>query len=655
MSISNRISIATERTRRPSAYAQLVNGGDDDVRRVIEATDIVRVIGESVQLKPKGREFVCLCPFHDDNNPSCYVVPGKQMFHCFVCGAGGDALTFVKRYHGLSFPDALKMLADLAGIELTRKQRRDPKPGADNADGAHSTVGRDTIKAVNTAAMGFFQRILTHPEHGERARAVIDRRGISPEMVDRFCLGASPDRWDGLLLYAHQQNIPEAHLLAAGLAKARTNESGCYDALRNRLIFPILGESGEPIAFGARRIDDDDEPKYLNSPETALFHKSNTLYGLHQARDAIRKEGFVAVVEGYTDVIACHQHGIENVVGTLGTALTAEHARRLRWKCDRAVLLFDGDEAGQRAADRAFEVLFSGELDVSVVVLSEVTDAKDPDELLAREGGREQLVEALRSGKDLVEMHFGRLRARAAGKGAAGARRLAEDEVRKLWDAGMDKMPPQARTSLVARMAEAAGVRFEVLTQALDGARRPRPRPDGGGDPSAQPSQGAAPEPTGGPGKVWLELVACVLAEGEAGAVLVEAAEAGLRPEIAGIDAELCAVVLDAARAGGAGGASLPAVLADLPTDAHRGRAARFVRRIESMLDVPDETTNRADAVGAHARDCLARLRAWSDLGGVGPGSDAGGAEVTVTERLERLRRAHGDHGSNPGARFWKG
>lgn len=621
---------------------------------MIEATDIVRVIGDAVQLKPKGREFVCLCPFHDDKNPSCYVVPGKQMFHCFVCGAGGDALTFVKRYHGLSFPDALKMLADLAGIELTRKQRRDPKPGTDTGDGARQSVGRDAIKAVNTAAMGFFQRILTHPEHGENARAVVDRRGISAEMVERFAIGASPDRWDGLLLYARQQNIPEQHLLAAGLAKARTNESGCYDALRNRLIFPIHGESGEPIAFGARRIDDDDEPKYLNSPETALFHKSNTLYGLHQARDGIRREGFAAVVEGYTDVIACHQHGIDNVVGTLGTALTAEHARRLRWKCDRVVLLFDGDEAGQRAADRAFEVLFSGELDVSVVVLSDVTDAKDPDELLAREGGREQLLEALRTGRDLVEMHFGRLRARAAGKGAAGARRLAEDEVRRLWDAGMDRMAPQARTALLARMAESAGVRFELLTQAIEGARRPRPRPDGvpHSDPAHGSADGSAPEAVSGPVKVWLELVACVLTEPEAGPTLIEADDAKLRPDLAGIDAELAAAVLDGARAGER---SLPALIAGLPTDGHRARAAKFIRRIESMLSLGDEEQSRTDAVGAHARDCLNRLRAWSDLNpkmGRDAGPDA--PEVSITEKLAKLRRAHDDHGSNPGARFWK-
>ena len=635
-----------------ATYALPVNEGNDDVRRVLEATDIVRVIGDVLQLHPSGREYKCLCPFHDDHNPSMHVVPSKQFYTCFVCGAGGDVLTFVQQYHGLSFPDALKMLADNAGIELKpRRKRRSPGGDADgNGAGESASIGRDTIKAVNNAALGFFQRILTHPEHGAAARAVIDRRGISPEMVERFALGASPDRWDGLLLYAEQRNIPVPHLLAAGLAKNRDNGNGSYDALRNRLIFPILGEAGEPIAFGARRIDDDDEPKYLNSPETALFHKSNTLYGLHQARDAIRREGFVAVVEGYTDVIACHQHGIENVVGTLGTALTAEHARRLRWKCDRAVLLFDGDEAGQRAADRAFEVLFAGEIDVSVVVLSDLTDAKDPDELLAREGGKEQLLEALRNGQDLIEMRFGRLRAQAAGKGAVGAKRLAEDEVRRLADAGLDRMEPQARTAMLARMAEAAGVRYEVLAAAAGAARRPRrPAADTPGpDQQVDHQTGQPPEPpaaTSGPAKVWLELVACALADADAGPVLAEADDARLRPDLAGLDAELADAVVAAARAGEV---SLSGLLTDLPTDRHRGRAAAFVRRIESILGGDADERTKISAA-EHARDCVARLRAWADHA-----DRAESADADVATKLDRIRRAHSEHGSNPGARFWK-
>ncbi|MEM1185069.1 MAG: DNA primase [Planctomycetota bacterium] len=614
-----------------------MNDGSDDIRRVREATDIVRVVGDVVQLKPKGREFVCLCPFHDDRNPSMYVIPGKQIFHCFVCGAGGDALTFAQRYHGLSFPDALKMLADEAGIELTPRRKGESKPQDDQSD----EIDRSTLKAVNEAAMGFFRRILTHPEHGKPGRAVVEHRGISPEMVERFAIGASADRWDGLLLYAKQRGIPESHLFAAGLAKQRENGSGSYDALRNRLIFPILGEAGEPIAFGARRIDDEDEPKYLNSPETALFHKSKTLFGLHQARDAIRREGWVAVVEGYTDVIACHQHGIENVVGTLGTALTAEHAKRLRWKCDRAVLLFDGDDAGQRAADRAFEVLFAGELDVSVVVLSDHTDAKDPDELLAREGGRDLLLDALRNGRDLTEVHFERLRAKAVGKGIAGARRLAEDEIRRLLDAGMDRMEPRARSALLGKMAEVTGVRYEILAAAAGAVRRPN-TPE-------EPATGPQPEPMSGPMRVWLELVACVLTGVEAGPVLLEAHGENLAPELTGDDALITTLALEAARNQETDFAEL---ISKLDADSARGRAILFVRRIEEMLGVPADDARRGQAVADHARDCLDRLRSWSDLES-GRSEGPGSPEIGISERLEKMKQAHARHGSNPGARFW--
>ncbi len=630
-----------------------MHGGNDDVRRVLEATDIVRVVGDAVQLRPKGREFVCLCPFHEDRNPSMYVVPAKQIFHCFVCGAGGDALTFTRRYHGLSFPEALKMLAERAGVELTPRRRDTPNSGEDRPE-RQNAVGRATVRKVNAAAQGFYQRILVHPEHGTAARGVVERRGISAEMLERFCIGAAPDRWDGLLLYAKQAGIPERDLEGAGLVKRRDagRGGGLYDALRNRLIFPILGESGETLGFGARRIDDADEPKYLNSPETALFKKSETLFGLHQARDAIRREGWVAVVEGYTDVIACHQHGIENVVGTLGTALTAEHARRLRWKCDRVVLLFDGDEAGQRAANRAFEVLFSGELDVSVAVLSDVTDAKDPDELLAREGGREMLLKALTGGRDLVEMHFGRLREQARGKGAAGARRMAEDEVRRLWDAGMDRMEPRARTGLLARIAESVGVRFEVVEAAVKLGRRADERRDEGGSGPATPARALT-----GRERLWAELVACALSDPEAATVVLAGVEAGLDPGLEGIDGAISGLVVELARAGDLG---LPAVLSELPDDRHRARAAGFVRRIESLVSTGDAKPKPGTGVVEHAEDCLARLRSTAALEGSGEarlgGADSGSDGMeSIAARLRRMQDAHAEHGSNPGARFWKG
>ena len=230
-------------------------------------------------------------------------------------------------------------------------------------------------------ACGFFRAILNHPEHGQAAREVIARRGISDEMVERFLIGASPDRWDGLVMTSEKQGVRTEALLGAGLVKQRERGDGQYDALRNRLIFPICDQIGRVIAFGGRKINEEDEPKYLNSPETSVFKKSTTLFGINHAARAIKRERTAVIVEGYTDVIACHQAGVEHVVGTLGTALTSGHATVLRRLCDTVVLLFDGDAAGIKAADRAIEVLLSETIDIKIAALAGYTEAKDPDEL----------------------------------------------------------------------------------------------------------------------------------------------------------------------------------------------------------------------------------------------------------------------------------
>ncbi|MEO1511280.1 MAG: toprim domain-containing protein, partial [Planctomycetota bacterium] len=291
--------------------------------------------------------------------------------------------------------------------------------------------------------------------------------------VERFRIGAAPDRWDGLITYASDRGLSEAALLGAGLVKRRES-GGVYDALRNRLIFPIADATGRPIAFGGRKILDEDEPKYLNSPETALFHKSRTLYGLDLAGKAIRAEKRAVVVEGYTDVIACHAAGIEHVVGTLGTALTAEHARFLRGRAEEIVLLFDGDEAGQRAADRAFEVLFRAMVDVRVATLAgNELAAKDPDELLASAGGRELFERALDGAEHITDFWARRLRERLAGAGPAAVAAAVKDELARLHDLGLGTVSPVERRLLLERLANSAGVPIEALLgQAPAGRRR---------------------------------------------------------------------------------------------------------------------------------------------------------------------------------------
>jgi DNA primase len=448
---------------------------NDDRQRVLDATDIVHLIGESIALKPKGREFVCLCPFHDDHSPSMFVVPHKQMYHCFSCGAGGNALGFVMNYHKMTFREALEYLAERSGITLTPfKPQRQFMPGGEGSSAGvsdSSGVSREEMRSANATAQSFFRAILNHPEHGKAAREIIDRRAISPEMIDLFQLGAAPDKWDGLTLTVQAKNLPVAPFKSVGLFKQRENGPGHYDAFRNRLMFPIHDQTGKwVIGFGGRRINDEDEPKYINSPESALFDKGKTLYAMSQASQAIRQTRVAIVTEGYMDAIACHQAGVRNAVATLGTALTSGNARILRQMCDSGtiVLLFDGDEAGQRAAERAVEVFFSETVDVRIAMLSTITDAKDPDELLKRDGGREVFDVVIRQAIDPLELLFARQKTKLAGLGLSARGRAVDDFVARLMDLGLDRVDKVRYQLIIKRLGEIAGVGWDAIRDTIE-------------------------------------------------------------------------------------------------------------------------------------------------------------------------------------------
>lgn len=445
-------------------WSQPKDNGDKE--RVRDASDIVRIVGDSVALRPKGREFSGLCPFHDDHRPSMNVIPSKQIFHCFVCGASGDVFTFVQKFHKMDFREALEYLAERAGIALT------PVRVADGA--APAGPNRRTLLEANSEASRFFRGMLAHAEHGKPGREVIERRRIAPEMVETFQLGLAPDRWDGLMLWARHRQLDEESLVGAGLVKRRESGDGAYDALRHRLIFPIHNKAGQVIAFGGRKIREEDEPKYLNSPETPLFNKSATLYALHLASNKIQAERTAIICEGYTDVIACHQAGFTNAVATLGTALTREHARELRLRCDKVVLLFDGDDAGQRAADRAVPIFFAEQIDVCIATLASHTDAKDPDELLKREGGAEVFRKALESAQDLIEYRLARVRARLAGAGMSALEKGITQEIAEFAGMGLATAPPQRRELIERRLAEISGLR-ESTIRAITPAGRSGP------------------------------------------------------------------------------------------------------------------------------------------------------------------------------------
>lgn len=437
--------------------------------KVKDACDIVRIIGEQVQIKPKGREYVCLCPFHDDHNPSMRVIPAKQIFHCFVCGTGGDVLKFTQLFHKMEFREALEHLAEKAGITLTPWKR---SHGGDSPQG-ESGIAKKDVRSAAEQACAFFQSILKHAEHGATAREVIERRGITPAMVEQFQLGAAPDRFDGLVLYAQRHGLSTEALLEAGLFKTRES-GGVYDLLRHRLIFPIHDRLGKVIAFGGRKLRDEDEPKYINSPETRLFEKSKTLYALHHASREIQAQRTVLVTEGYMDAMACHQGGFRNAVATLGTALTRDHAAMLRHLCDNVVLLFDGDDAGQRAADRAVPVFFAESIDVRVATLSAFTDAKDPDELLKREGGADVFRQVLANSVDLLEYRFARVRRTLAGAGDARLSKAILGEIESMVEMGLRDVEPVRQKLIVKRLSQLAGLDEATILRAIPAGRRPR-------------------------------------------------------------------------------------------------------------------------------------------------------------------------------------
>jgi len=432
----------------------------------------VDLIGEQLRLVPKGREFVCLCPFHDDSKPSMYVVPHKQIYHCFACGAGGNALDFTMNYHAMGFVEALKHLADRAGVELT------PWKGGGSGSDERETSGtsKEELIKANAFALSFYRTILRHPQHGAVARAIAEKRGLSGEIAERFQIGAAPDRFDGLLSAIQSKSLRPQPFVELGLLKAK-DSGGHYDALRNRLIFPILDQMGRPIAFGGRIINPEDTPKYLNSPETKLFHKSSTLYGMHAAFQAIKRERVAIITEGYTDVIACHRAGVEHVVATLGTALTPKHASILKRIADTVVLLFDGDEAGQRAADRAIEVFFKEPIDVKIAVLP---GGQDPDDLLKSEGGTELFHDMIDAAEDALAFRFERLESKLSASGAqpgSEARaRVVEDELTRLVALGLNDLTPVRRQTLLKKLAAIAKVEPRVmLQQAEQFGRRRRP------------------------------------------------------------------------------------------------------------------------------------------------------------------------------------
>jgi DNA primase len=352
---------------------------EDTIQEVLLRVDLVEVLSDYVSLRKSGANYKGLCPFHHEKTPSFTVSPAKGLFYCFGCQASGNVFRFLMRHENLSFPEAVRLLADRYGIRLPEH----PTP--------RQTDAVQQLYQLHQAATTFFQQCLLRDSGAQQARAYCRQRQLTQDVVKRFQLGYAPAAWDALGREMRRQGFAPELLLRSGLVVAREHNQGVYDRFRQRLMFPIHDRLGRPVAFGGRTLEGATAlhtPKYLNSPETPIFHKGRTLYGLSAAKQAIRHDGRAIVVEGYTDVLACHRQGVAAVVGTLGTALTESHVEMLRGFAKEVILVFDSDAAGSAATERGIGLFLEAGLRVRVV---ELPAGDDPDSFLQRHSGEEFL------------------------------------------------------------------------------------------------------------------------------------------------------------------------------------------------------------------------------------------------------------------------
>lgn len=449
-----------------------------EIEEIKARLGVVDVIAAHVPLQRAGRTFKGLCPFHSEKTPSFIVFPETGTWHCFGCHEGGDIFSFLMKREGLDFPEALRQLAARAGVTLSRSGPT-PEERAEQA----------RLYQVLDAAALYYHALLRGPQ-GAEARAYLERRGVRPETVDAFLLGYYPDTPGALVRHLGEQGFSEAELIEAGLA-GRTDTGTLFERFRGRLLFSIRDARGRTIAFGGRALKDGVQPKYLNSPQSPIFDKGATLYGLDRAREAIRRANAVVIVEGYMDVVIAHQAGFQNVVATLGTAITERHLDQLKRLARDVVLALDPDAAGQAATLRGLEVArhalaeelepvldhrgllrfqAAGQNRVKVMVLPE---GQDPDDLIRADPEEWRRLAA--QAEPVVDFVITRLGARfdlSTPSGRAEAARAAGEVIAQIAD-------PIERAAYVQRAAQQIGVSEAVLGEAIRlRLRRPAPSRD---------------------------------------------------------------------------------------------------------------------------------------------------------------------------------
>ncbi|HBC96031.1 MAG TPA: DNA primase [Clostridium sp.] len=415
---------------------------EDVIQKVKEENDIVDVISESVKLKKSGRNYMGLCPFHHEKTPSFSVSRDKQIYKCFGCGEAGNVFTFIMKYKNLSFPEAVKLLADRVNIDI------DFDKGS-----SHRKNTFQKLYKLNTSAARYFFNCL---KKSESARNYLSNRGITENTIRRFGLGYSVDSWNHMLNFLKNEGFTELDMVSAGLI-IKSQKGNYYDRFRNRIIFPVFNSRGKVIGFGGRVLDNS-KPKYLNSPETSLFKKGTNLYGLNFALKGNFSRVLI-IVEGYMDCISLHQCGITNVVASLGTALTVNQARLMARYADKVIISYDADTAGQMATVRGMDILKKVGMEVEVL---QIPDGKDPDEFV-RDNGREGFLKLVDKAVPLIEYKIQNIRESVNFNSTEGTVKYAEKVLEVLA-----KVDPIEREVYLKKLSEETGIRDQVLYDMLN-------------------------------------------------------------------------------------------------------------------------------------------------------------------------------------------
>ncbi len=440
---------------------------DNAVEEIKNRLDIVEIVGDYMQLRKAGTSFKAPCPFHQEKTPSFFVSQDKQIWHCFGCGEGGDMFSFIMRIEGMEFPEALRFLAEKAGVKL--EHRHD--------DGQKSEKRR--LLEVNRLAAKLYHKILLESPKAEAARAYVRKRALTDETVEQFMLGFAPDSWEATMSFLTERGFTEQEIFKAGLAVKSERGTGQYDRFRGRLMFPIRDLQGEVIGFTGRIMPgpdgkDPEGPKYVNTPQTLVYNKSRALYGIHLARQAIRQERTAVVVEGNMDVIASHQAGVRNVIASSGTALTDEHLNVLKRFADRLVLSFDGDMAGENAARRGIDSAVAAGFSVRVLRLPDGA-GKDPDDCIRKDVAlwKQAIADAVPYMAWYMEMASER-----TDFGDAESKRQSSDELLR----EIAKIPdPVERSHWIAKAAQMystpESLLFEKVSRLAGAVRKPDGKP----------------------------------------------------------------------------------------------------------------------------------------------------------------------------------